>query len=63
MNFNLNVQKIVKDREEEREILRKELRSSRERIHAMDAKAQRTETPVTLRANIHTQTEIGMFTF
>ncbi|XP_034949191.1 rho guanine nucleotide exchange factor 12 isoform X2 [Chelonus insularis] len=35
--------KIVKEREEERERLRKELRRSRERLHAIDADAQRRE--------------------
>ncbi|XP_058799501.1 rho guanine nucleotide exchange factor 12 isoform X2 [Phymastichus coffea] len=35
--------KIVKERDEERERLRKELRRSRERLHAIDTEAQRRE--------------------
>ncbi|XP_014236833.1 rho guanine nucleotide exchange factor 11 isoform X1 [Trichogramma pretiosum] len=35
---------IIKDRDEERERLRKELRRSRERLHAIDAEVQRRET-------------------
>ncbi|XP_051166448.1 rho guanine nucleotide exchange factor 11 isoform X3 [Leptopilina boulardi] len=50
--------RIVKDREDERENLRKELRRSREKIHSMDNKAQREENLVTSTSNIHTQTEI-----
>jgi hypothetical protein len=38
------LQKIVKERDEERERLRKELRRSRERLHVIDAEAQRRET-------------------
>ena len=52
-------QEIVKVREEERERLRKELRRSRERLHALDADAQqqhREQTNVPTAA-IHTQTE------
>ncbi|XP_023248166.1 rho guanine nucleotide exchange factor 12 isoform X2 [Copidosoma floridanum] len=36
--------KIVKERDEERERLRKEFRRSRERLHAIDANVQRRET-------------------
>ncbi|XP_031788329.1 rho guanine nucleotide exchange factor 12 isoform X2 [Nasonia vitripennis] len=51
--------KIVKERDEERERLRKELRRSRERLHAVDAEAQRRETPEvpSASAEIETQTE------
>ncbi|XP_043471753.1 rho guanine nucleotide exchange factor 11 isoform X2 [Leptopilina heterotoma] len=50
--------RIVKVREDERENLRRELRRSREKLHAMDNKAQREENLVTSTSNIHTQTEI-----
>ncbi|XP_043278903.1 rho guanine nucleotide exchange factor 11 isoform X2 [Venturia canescens] len=47
---------IVKDREDERERLRKELRSSRERLHAIDSEAQRLQSNVPT-VEIHTQTD------
>lgn len=62
-NLNLNLQRIVKVREDERENLRRELRRSREKLHAMDNKAQREENLVTSTSNIHTQTEIGELIF
>lgn len=37
------MQKVVKEREEDRERLRKELHRSRERLHAIDADVQRRE--------------------
>ncbi|XP_033211602.1 rho guanine nucleotide exchange factor 12 isoform X2 [Belonocnema kinseyi] len=50
--------RIVKEREEERERLWKELRQSREKLHAIDADAQRRETAETFTASIYTQTEL-----
>ncbi|KAJ8683003.1 hypothetical protein QAD02_018795 [Eretmocerus hayati] len=47
--------KIVKERDEERERLRKELRRSRERLHAIDAEAQRRDV---LSAPIDSATQI-----
>lgn len=41
------MQKIVTDWDEDRERLRKELRRDRERLHAIDAEAQRRETSET----------------
>ena len=53
----------MKEREEERERLRKELRRSREKLHAMDTDAQKRESTETFTASIHTQTELGKFYF
>ncbi|XP_011497167.1 PREDICTED: rho guanine nucleotide exchange factor 12 [Ceratosolen solmsi marchali] len=46
--------KIVKERDEERERLRKELRRSRERLHVIDAEAQRREISETISAPLET---------
>lgn len=48
---------IIKEREEERETLRKELRRSRERLHAFDADIQRREFSETCTTSSQTQTE------
>ncbi|XP_076301596.1 rho guanine nucleotide exchange factor 2 isoform X2 [Lasioglossum baleicum] len=50
---------IIKGREEERERLRKELRRSRERLHALDADIQRREFSETCTTSNQTQTEPG----
>nr|XP_031847705.1 rho guanine nucleotide exchange factor 12 isoform X2 [Nomia melanderi] len=50
---------IIKGREEERERLRKELRRSRERLHAHDADVQRREFSETCTTSNQTQTEPG----
>ncbi|XP_076383350.1 rho guanine nucleotide exchange factor 2 isoform X1 [Megalopta genalis] len=50
---------IIKGREEERERLRKELRRSRERLHALDADIQRREFSETCTISNQTQTEPG----
>lgn len=50
---------IIKGREEERERLRKELRRSRERLHALDADIQRREFSETCTTSSQTQTEPG----
>ncbi|CAK9805241.1 Rho guanine nucleotide exchange factor 12 [Anthophora quadrimaculata] len=50
---------IIKEREDERETLRKELRRSRERLHALDADIQRREFSETCTTSIQTQTEPG----
>ncbi|XP_025601965.2 rho guanine nucleotide exchange factor 11 isoform X3 [Athalia rosae] len=50
---------IVKDREDERERMRRELRRSRERLHAVDADVQRRgilQNPIT---STHTQTDLS----
>ncbi|XP_076650814.1 rho guanine nucleotide exchange factor 2 isoform X2 [Halictus rubicundus] len=49
----------IKGREEERERLRKELRRSRERLHALDADIQRREFSETCTISNQTQTEPG----
>ncbi|KAF3422016.1 hypothetical protein E2986_12046 [Frieseomelitta varia] len=46
---------IIKEREEERETLRKELRRSRERLHAFDADMQRREFSETCTASSQTE--------
>ncbi|XP_046751994.1 rho guanine nucleotide exchange factor 11 isoform X6 [Diprion similis] len=48
---------IVKDREEERERMRRELRRSREKLHAIDADAQRRGVLQNLNTSTHTQTD------
>ncbi|OAD46957.1 Rho guanine nucleotide exchange factor 12 [Eufriesea mexicana] len=50
---------IIKEREEERETLRKELRRSRECLHALDADIQRREFSETCTVSSQTQTEFG----
>ncbi|KAL0104697.1 hypothetical protein PUN28_016378 [Cardiocondyla obscurior] len=47
---------IIKDREEEREKLRKELRRNRERVHALDTDVQRREFSEMMTVTTHTQT-------
>ncbi|XP_011700224.1 PREDICTED: rho guanine nucleotide exchange factor 1-like isoform X2 [Wasmannia auropunctata] len=47
---------ITKEREDEREKLRKELRRSRERIHALDTDVQRREFSEMITTTTHTQT-------
>lgn len=63
MLFNISnlieLQEIIKEREEEREKLRKELRRSRERIHALDTDVQRREFSEVITATTHTQTTTG----
>ncbi|XP_024942922.1 rho guanine nucleotide exchange factor 11 isoform X3 [Cephus cinctus] len=50
---------IVKDREEERDRLRKELHRNRERLHALDADAQHREVIQVTTTTTQTQTELG----
>ncbi|XP_020285964.1 rho guanine nucleotide exchange factor 11 isoform X2 [Pseudomyrmex gracilis] len=50
---------IIKEREDEREKLRKELRRSRERIHALDSDMQRREFSEAITRTTHTQTALG----
>lgn len=50
---------IIKERDEERERLRKELRRSRERLHALDVDIQRREFSETCTTSNQTQTEPG----
>ncbi|XP_012276921.1 rho guanine nucleotide exchange factor 11 [Orussus abietinus] len=50
---------IVKEREDERERLRNELRRSRERLHAIDTETQRRECHHTSTSTSQTQTEPG----
>ncbi|XP_067203804.1 rho guanine nucleotide exchange factor 11 isoform X3 [Linepithema humile] len=49
---------IIKKREEERERLRKELRRSRERIHALDTDVQRREFSEVISTTTYTQTTL-----
>ena len=53
----------MNEREEERERLRKELRRSRERLHAIDAEAQRRATPdvLTVASEVVAQSECSKF--